>query len=237
MLKTTIHFPLIILIALLTTASAYGQSMRIEYGEDTTVNVGKYDRIYQMVSEQKVNINTLWKFDAVQWGQIQPSVTVEQRLWKDISVEPNFTLSSFKWSRPEGINFALNPNLDFKYYFNRARRERLGKNVIGFSADYFSFGMSYTFTDDKVFYSNELGENYIKEPNEVVDLEGDYFSYFSWHVMYGLQRKIGTVGYADIAGGFERNYFGEYGTSKIIPTIRIKLGFALSTEQFKRVTR
>lgn len=220
----------------LCTSTVLGQSTRIVYGEDS-LNEGKYDRIYQMVSEQKVDINTQIKLDAVQWGQIQPSFTVEQRIWKDITIEPNITFSSLDWSQNQGINYALNPNLDIKYYFNRARRERLGRNVIGFSADYFSFGMSYTLTDDKAFYNYTLGESYIELPNGVNDLIGETFDYYSWRAMYGIQRKIGNIAYADIALGLQRNYFGDYGTSKVIPLIQVKLGFALSTEQFKRFTR
>lgn len=214
-----------------------GQNTRIEYGEDSTSQAGKYDRIYQMVSEQKVDVNTLIKFDAVQWGQIQPSVTVEQRLWKDLTIEPNITISSLDWSRDGGFDFAFNPNLDFKYYFNRSRRERMGKNTIRFSADYILVGFSYTLTDDKTFFNYELGDNYIDFEGGESALIDDYFSYTSWHIMYGFQRKISNIAYADFAIGGERHYFREYGTSKIIPTIKIKLGFAMSPKQFKRLSR
>lgn len=232
------HTYLITLLCLaLFSFEALAQGTRIEYGEDSTSNIGKYDRIYQMVSEQKVDVSTLIKFDAVQWGQIQPSVTVERRLWQDFTMEPNLTMSSLHWSRDGGINFALNPNLEFKYYFNRARRERLGKNVLGFSADYFLVGFSYTLTDDEVFFAYQLGEKYIIEEGDVVDLTSDYYSFTSWRVMYGLQRKIGNMAYADFAFGGERHYFRAYGTGKVIPTFKIKLGFALSREQFKRLSR
>lgn len=214
-----------------------GQNMRIEYGEDTISNVGKYDRIYQMVSEQKVEVNTLMKFDAVQWGQIHPSLTIEQRLWRDLTIEPNLTMSSLKWSRDGGIDFALNPNIDLKYYYNRARRERLGKNVIGFSADYFLVGYSYTLTDDKGFYAYQLSENHIELEGGEESLIEEYYSFTSWRAMYGLQRKIGNMAYADVAFGLEQNDFKDFGTAKIMPTFKIKLGFALSREQFKRLSR
>lgn len=207
------------------------------YGVDSTVNMGKYDRIYQVASEQKVDINTLIKFDGVQWGQIQPSITLEQRLWKDLTIEPNITMSSFDWTRAEGINYAFNPNVDLKYYFNRAYREREGKNVIGFSADYFSVGFSYTMTDDKSFYNNQMEDEFIDYTGGSLGLTDDYYSYTSWRVMYGLQRKIGNMAYADFSIGGEKFYFRDFGNSKVLPTIKIKLGFALSTEQFKRLSR
>lgn len=228
---------LLTLLGLLTGFTLIAQSVSIEYGQDTVVAEGKYDRLYQVVSESKVDVNTLIKVDAVQWGQVHPSITVEQRIWKDFTVEPSFTFSSLDWSRAEGIKFAMKPEASIKYYFNRSRRERLGKNVVGFSADYFAVGFAYTFTDDKVFYNNELGESYITLENGESDLVDDHFSYYNWYVLYGIQRRFGKVAYVDVAGGMERNYFGDYGISKIIPTIRIKIGFSLSTEQVKRFVR
>lgn len=228
---------LFLALPLLTVTSVMAQSSTLGYGIDSTSNVGKYDRIYQVVSEQKVDVNTLIKFDAVQWGQIQPSLTIEQRLWRDLIIEPNLTMSSFEWARDEGINFALNPNLDLKYYYNRARRERLGKNVLGFSADYFLVGLSYTLTDDKVYFNYELGEHYMGYEGGAEGLVEDFYRYASWRIMYGVQRKIGNMAYADLAIGGEKHYFGEFGNSKLMPVIKIKLGFALSTEQFKRFSR
>lgn len=235
--STTYIYKYLLIFFAFASSVAVAQKAHIVYGEDSTENVGKYDRIYQMVSEQKVDINTLIKFDAVQWGQVQPSFTVEQRIITDFTIEPSLTASSLKWSREEGLDFAITPSVSFKYYYNRARREGLGKNVLGFSADYFLLGFSYTFTDDKVFYSYALGDNFIVLPNGVNDLNDSYFHYNSWFLMYGIQRKIGNMAYADIAGGVERNYFGDFGDSKVIPVIKIKLGFALSTDQFQRLTR
>ena len=213
------------------------QGTRIEYGVDTISSVGKYDRIYQMVSEQKVDVNTLIKFDAVQWGQIQPSLTVEKRLWRDLTLEPNLTMSSLDWTRDGGIEFALNSNIELKYYFNRAHRESLGKNVIGFSADYFLVGFSYTLMDDKVYFLNQLGEKHISFTAGTEDLTDNYYSFTSLRVMYGIQRKIGNMAYADFAFGGEQHDFRDFGRGKIIPTLKVKLGFALSREQFKRFSR
>lgn len=214
------------------------EDVTIEYGVDTVSQVGKYDRIYQVVSESKVNVNTLIKFDAVQWGQLHPSITVEQRIWNDLTVEPSLTVNSLNWSRAEGIQYALRPEVAFKYYYNRSRRERLGKNVVGFTGDYFAVGMNYTITDDKVYYNYALGESYITLPGGVNDLESsDLMSHYSWFAMYGMHYRFGKVAFADVSAGVTRNYFGEYGVSKVLPTIRIKIGFALSKEQFIRFTR
>lgn len=226
-------------IYLLISSTLFAQDdIVIEYGVDTTMSEGKYDRIYQVVSEDKVTLNTLIKFDAVQWGQIHPGITVEQRIWKDIIVEPSFTVSSAEWSRTEGIKYAITPDITLKYYFNRARRERMGKNIIGFSGDYISAGLNYSITDDRSFYYYQISDSYIDLPvladQSITD---DLYHYYSWHVLYGLQRRFGKVAYVDVAGGIERNYFGDDGMSKVLPTIRIKIGFALSREQFKRFTR
>lgn len=226
-----------VFIFLFFSLSVIGQGTRIEYGVDTISSVGKYDRIYQMVSEQKVDVNTMIKFDAVQWGQIQPSITIEQRLWKDFTIEPNLTISSLGWSRDGGIDFALNPNLELKYYYNRAHRERLGKNVIGFSADYFLVGFSYTLTDDKAFFAYQLEDKHITLDGGTEILTANYYSFLAWRAMYGLQRKIGNMAYADIAFGFEQHDFNDFGRAKVMPTFKIKLGFALSREQFKRLSR
>lgn len=235
-IKTTITYLALVLSLAFINLEAMAQDTRIEYAEDTLSNIGKYDRIYQMVSEQKVDVNTLMKFDAVQWGQIQPSITIEQRVWRDFTIEPNLTMSSLHWSRDGGIDFALNPNLEFKYYYNRAHRERLGKNVIGFSADYFLVGFSYTLTDDKVYFSNQMEEKQVFDGGSE-SLTDDYYSFTSWRFMYGIQRKIGNMAYADVACGIEQCDFKDFGRAKVTPTFKIKLGFALSREQFKRLSR
>lgn len=190
-----------------------------------------------MVASERVLQNTQLKFDAVQWGQVHPSFTVEQRLWRDLVVEPNLLLSSFNWSKDGGINFAFTPNVSLKYFFNRAYRERKGANVVGFSSDYIAVGFSYTMTDDKSFFDYELEEKYVKELEHPVLLEDDFYYYHSWYVLYGIQRKISKMAYADVSGGFEKTYFGSFGSSKVLPVIKIKLGFSLSPEQFKRLTR
>lgn len=235
-IKTTLTYLVAFICLASISLEAMAQGTRIEYGVDT-VSIGKYDRIYQMVSEQKVDINTLIKFDAVQWGQIQPSLTLEQRLWRDLSLEPNLSVSSLDWTRDGGIEFAFNPNLELKYYFNRARRERLGKNVIGFSADYFLVGFSYTLTDDNIYLYSELGDMHMNFIGGAEVLTDNFYSFTSWRVMYGIQRKIGNMAYADFAFGGEKYDFKDFGKSKIIPTFKVKLGFALSREQFKRFSR
>jgi hypothetical protein len=216
--------------------TVYAQEERITYSEDTTENINQYDRYYQLTSEQKRDVNTLLKFDAVQWGQVHPSLTIEQRIWKNLTVEPSITFSSLAWSSELGINFAFNPNVSLKYYFNKKRRERLGKNVIGFSGDYISVNFSYSVTDDKNFFEYELGDNFLNlEDGD--ELTADFYNYASWNIMYGIQRKFGKLAYADISGGIQRSYFGDYGISKVLPVIKLRLGFALSIEQFKRFSR
>ena len=237
MFQSRRYILLLVPLLMLSVSPLMSQSSSLGYGVDSTSYIGKYDRIYQLVSEQKVDVNTLIKFDAVQWGQIQPSVTVEQRLWRDLTIEPNITMSSLEWSRSEGLNFAFNPNVSLKYYYNRSRRERLGMNVIGFSADYFLLGFSYTLTDDKTFFNYELGNHYMPYGDGTDGLTEDFYHYTAWHFMYGLQRKIGNMAYADLAIGVEKHYFNEFGVSKLMPSIKIKLGFALSVEQFKRFSR
>lgn len=225
------------LLGMFSCQVANAQSTRIIFGEDTVSTIDKYDRLYHMVAAEKVDRNTLLKFDAVMWGQKQPSVTVEQRVWKDIIIEPNLAFSSFDWSRDQGINFALKPTVDLKYYYNRTHREGLGREVVGFSADYIGFGFSYTFTDDKLFYGFELGDHYIELPEGELLPDRDFYTYYSWHVVYGIQRRIGKMAYADVSGGFEKTYFGAQGNSKVLPIINIRLGIAFSTGQFKRMLR
>lgn len=234
--KTSIQFLLCFLFSMGFASAFYAQSTRVVYGTDSSA-VGKYDRLYQMVASERVLQNTQLKFDAVQWGQVHPSFTVEQRVWKDLIVEPNLLLSSFDWSTDGGINFAFTPNVTLKYFFNRAYRERKGASVVGFSADYIAVGLSYTMTDDKSFFDYELEEKHVKQPQDIINLEDDFFYYRSWYFLYGIQRKISKMAYADVSGGFEKTYFGAFGTSKLLPVIKIKLGFSLSPEQFKRLTR
>ena len=238
MKKIRIHKRILIIASLLWGAfGIYGQDIVVEYTADTTVNIGKYDRLYQVASEQKVEINTLMKFDAVKWGQLKPAFTLEQRIWNDLTIEPSVSFSSFKWSLKDGFNFGLNPDLAVKYYINRNHRLRRGKNTIGFSADYILVGLSYTLTDDKDFYNYELGNKHINHDGGASELEKDFYSYYSWRAMYGLQRRIGNVAYADFSVGVEKYYFNGFGHSKLMPSVNIKLGFVLSGVQLKRLSQ
>ncbi len=233
-----LHKRLLIFASLFWCAfCVYGQDVIVEYGVDTTVNVGKYDRLYQVASEQKVEINTLMKFDAVKWGLLLPAFTLEQRIWKDFVIEPSVSFSSLKWSLKEGFDFAFNPNATLKYYYNTNHRVRRGKKTIGFAADYFAVAFSYTLTDDNSYYNYILNTKHMSYDGGTEGLTDDFYSYFSWRAMYGLQRRIGNVAYADFALGVERFYFGDFGTSKTLPTFQIKIGFALSAEQLKRLSR
>ena len=238
MKKVKIHKRILIIASLLCGAlSLYGQEVVVEYTTDTAINIGKYDRLYQVASEQKVEINTLMKFNAVKWGQLKPAFTVEQRIWNDLTIEPSVSFSSLRWSFKEGFNFGLNPDLAIKYYINRAHRLRRGKNTIGFSSDYILVGLTYTLTDDKDFYNYELGNKHINYDGGVSGLGKDFYSYYSWRAMYGLQRRIGNAAYADFSVGVGKYYFNGLGNSKLMPAVNIKLGFVLSGVQLIRLSQ
>jgi len=145
---------------------------------------------------------------------------------------------------------------DFKYYYNTERRLKKGKPVNGFSGNYFSIGASANLSlfDSQWYEINEWGgltsieqhpwgetEKHVYEPPRLWSvtpddkLQGTFGKFhrresiFSINAGYGLQRRIGNIGYygGEIKVGYGWNT--TFTTQYILVNISFKAGFAISS--------
>ena len=245
---------ILILIGLINILIASSQTDTITYAEceiDTTPN--QYDKLLKYFMVEKEDVNHLWKFNAVDWGTFNPSIAFEQRIKGRSSFEveallqPNYTkkgirmivaydpnIDPFSITNEKRIKFGV--NLDYRFYYNRNKREIKGKNTNGFSGNYLFFGGGINVSN--------LASEYINS-NRYIHWDLGY----AYKAGLGVQRRIGNIGYADIKFGLMLENAPEYYYSNypsgldiaqpepisstnivyLIPFIDINLGIALKS--------
>lgn len=228
-LKSYKKLSLIIFALALGVQISFAQNSSTVYSEDSSsIIVSEYDQMYQLLLPEKKKIYTLIKFNAVDWGLLHPSIIVEQNMNGAFNVEPIVKLAYFDWTFEEGIHYALQAGIDFKYYYNNKRRLRLGKKTNGFVGNYFALGGKATLSDSKDYLSTLMKDQNIgfEEP-----LTGNIFHIYSAEAKYGIQRRIGNVGYLDVQTGFRYIHVLQYGQN-VVPFLRIGIGFGLTKDKF-----
>lgn len=183
----------------------------------------KYDRIYKLFLQDKSHdVRHLWKVNLLQSSFVLLNLTYEQKIGK-------------KWTNETYLG--VNPYFDFyhdykdckvrledriKYYYNLGRRERLGKNTIGFSGNYFAIGG--LLKGDRKSFSPE----YYSQRLEYITL-----------LYYGLQRRIGNIAYFEtyIGVGYPINIQNAPQDWQYWD-MGVRLGFAIeSVAELKRMLR
>lgn len=210
-------------------SASFAQQSSTVYSEDSTnVTVSEYDQMYQLLLPEKKKIYTLIKVNAVDWGLLHPSIIIEQNMNGAFNVEPVVKLAYFDWSFEEGIHYALQAGVDFKYYYNYKRRLRLGKKTNGFVGNYFAVSGKATVSDSEDYVSTLMKKQDIgfEEP-----VGGNIFHIYSAEAKYGIQRRIGNVGYIDFQAGFRYIHVLQYGQN-VIPFVRVGIGFGLTKDKF-----
>ncbi len=149
-----------------------------------------------------------------------------------------------QFSKKSLYYLTLNSNL--KYYHNIDSRIKRGRNTNGFSGNYFSLGIKI----NMAFYNTDLW--HIHSNGELQPYEGYYGGpkqspYFIFlpdqynmesmgyiNFGYGLQRRIGNIGYwsAEAKLGIGTNKY--FDTIYIPMELNLKAGFALSSLKRKR---
>jgi len=139
---------------------------------------------------------------------------------------PLFTIWWNNWKRYPSRAFLSNASQDLsfqlRYYYNLDRRARLGKRA-GFSGDYFGLAINnaYKYNVLNGFWNSyEISQDY--EIHEFMS---------SLNFIYGIQRKVGKVGYVDFsvgAGVMFNNTITNYGEPKVKLNIPIKLDIGIA---------
>lgn len=68
-----------------------------------------------------------------------------------------------------------------KFYHNFNRRQRLGKPINGFSGNFFAVQFGAIYIHDEIFYQQDINYEFL----------------FEVDVTYGIQRRIGNIGYIE----------------------------------------
>ncbi|MBI9069137.1 MAG: hypothetical protein JEZ09_17710 [Salinivirgaceae bacterium] len=229
----------------------------------TTFN--EYDRMLKYFINEKKEINNLYKIDLFQLALLKPNFNLEHKLTKNSSFEfeasfsahnkyqgGSYQISGFSMGTNTINIIKLNIGADIKYYYNLNQRSNKGKITTGFSGNYFSAGlMTYlSFYSSSTFNKNNNGqinpngyylpfESYTDHTKEGLHwIFGNpifYESIASLRFGYGLQRRIGNIGYfgaeAKLGIGTNKSLSNLY----IMPEINVKAGFAISS--FKNLKR
>lgn len=204
------------------------QESRIEVSVDSVHNsLSKYDQIFSLLSSEKTKINTIYKFNAVDWGQLQPSFSLETSLTPNLSIEPGFRLINFGVKNETGLKYLVEPSFISKYYYNFKRREKLGRETNGFSGNYFFAGFVMPFSDNYDWYSQHLENSYFLYADSP---EEDHRTLYSGNLQvgYGIQRRLASIGYIDFRAGYGRSVLSNTPIAK-----RGNLFFKVGDEAFE----
>lgn len=204
--------------------------------EIDTIN-NQYDKLFTYFIADKEEVKRLWKFNAVDWAVLNPSLALEQKLGKksSLEVETKIFLGDYigfvngyiynGWHQPKATIYA-----DYRLYTNLLKRERKGKPTNGFSANYFSAGilggygkLLSEYTDHVDYYGNNYYENTLQ---------------YRARLAYGIQRRIGSIAYFDVKIGFQYIFpvklTEDYYTYGDHSDLFIDLNFGIALKSLKR---
>jgi hypothetical protein len=219
-----ILFALILLISGIGNLQSQSEYI-VTYSTDTTFIPEKKDIMYKLFVEEKaLETRHLWKMNFVDFGLLKPNLGFEQKLSKSWTTESYLQFGTLQNVINEDIIInVLVIEQEVKYYYNLNRRERLGKKTSGFSGNYIATGVW-------VISSNNLAN----------------LSSYNLGIRYGLQRRIGNIGYVEAYTGIYYSLNGDIlhdsswpnTTEIVIPIIcSIRIGFAVDSFRIKRMIK
>ncbi len=216
---------------------------------DTVFMPEKEDLMYKLFLENRgVETNHLWKLNLVDLAVLRPNLGYEHRLGRSWSVEGYGSLGfngnlELEYEENDPIPFPTN-NFDyviefeqqFKYYYNLTRRKKIGKKTHGFRGNYVA---------SSFWYKSSHGES----TNNQYYPSIFHFNSTQYNagLKYGLQRRIGNIGYIDFSIGAYYRWESITGYSysdrteintknnRVVLSIGIKAGFAI--DSFKNLKK
>lgn len=226
----------IILFAL--SLSVLAQNDKIVVTEDSTMQAGEYDKLFNLLAADKQLIRCLIKFNAVDWGQLSPSVTIEQRVLPNLSIEPTLRLDAYTVTQQEGIGFMFTPSLSVKYYHNMLYREKKGRNTNGFSGNYLHISAHLPSGNSASILETRLNREYFARHNYDAYNGNEFFNTMLINAGYGIQRRFIGLGYFDITFGYSFNvYSNKLPLFRPMPFVKAGIGFGLTPQKFKEIIR
>ena len=224
-------------ILFIFTLAVSAQETRIVVTEDSSLQTSEYDRLFNLLSGDKTQINSLFKLNAVDWGQLSPSFIYEQRIYKCLTVEPAVRIDGFGVSQQNGLKYMITPEVRLKCYHNFRFRELRGKNTNGFSGNYFMAAFATPFGDTPSLLESQLNRQYFYEYDlselPVNEIQAIGLLQFG----YGVQRRFLDIGYFDMAFGVNMQVYNDLiPKNKLLPFIKIGIGFGITPNKAKKLT-
>lgn len=162
----------------------------------------KYDQLYKLfLVDKSKDTKQLWKIDLVAVSQLRPNLFYERKIGDCFSSNTGFSFSLF---HSNGVisyydtimnNETYLMNLGFseglRYYYNMNRRERLGKRTSGFSGNFFEL-------EGQIQYATNIYQK--------IKISSTELLLSTIMLKYGLQRRIGNIGFIEPAIGIGNIY-------------------------------
>lgn len=175
--------------------------------DDSITQINPDDKIYRLFIEDKTReIRHLFKVNLISLSLVNLNIGYEQRLGRNWSSDtylgfgnPDQGILSYetiKWYSENGIQpyaFGVGLSQDIKFYYNLQRRQRLGKRYRGFSGNYFGLRIGGYYSLSKL-------------KTDSYDASTSYRNAGA-NLIYGLQRRIGNIGYVAIFTGIGGYYY------------------------------
>lgn len=228
---------LILAIIIPTATFAQTETVTIEECETDTI-IDNCNNLLKYFIVENEETKRLFKLNAVDWATLNPSFAYEQKLSRSISFELEAKVflrdyNTYKVDlithQEENTSFYYSPisefNLDFRYYYNQNKRVEKGKQANGLVGDYLFIGTGLGLGNSIINYN---------DPNYKYNNTKRYCA----KTGYGVQRRIGNIGYIDLRLGLMGNYYNTLeeinieDRYKLSAFLDIKIGFGFKS--FKR---
>ena len=198
-MKTTVYIILFFSVCM----NAFAQTDTIYIVKTDTVFVPENrDILYkQFIADKGVETNHMWKLNLADFAFFSMNLGYEQKIGRMWSTEGyvRYGLTGGSVKRADIYNNYIaflksaDTELQLKYFYDMNRRNRLGKRTYGFSGNYISGSLWYTFFEGDPFIVNNA------------TLKKNRHNY-SIGLKYGIQRYIGNLVYFDGFAGVFYNW-------------------------------
>ena len=220
---------ILLLILVLSMRTGYAQSDTITVTEETKDPADeKYDRVYKIfIQDRTKDIKHLLKINLVDLGFAMPNFGYEQKLGTRWSTDSYAKFGYDMWENDEFFsNWEVSQQV--KYFYNINHRKKLGRKTSGFTGNYFSLNLF-------------AGEKHDPKPALHSGTIVNTKLFYGIGLNYGLQRRIGNIGYFEAYAGVNYQYrkisrkeeVGFFGTAlnqdPLTIVFRVKAGFALDS--------
>ncbi len=233
-----------------STANIFSQENFNLYSTgDADTNDVRFNRIYHLfIADRDKEIHQLWKLNVMSIGFVNLNLAYEKGFGNKFSVETYLKAKAQGYIGGYIYNYMTNSiqlsaSQNIKYYYNLDRRKRLGQQINGFTGDYFSLGCFAAYTA-RNYTGNDTISWYIIE-NDTLNYKNKHSTetHFGLNLLYGLQRRIGNIGYVEgYVGiqGLRTNRPDLYNGREFVfkPIVGIRAGFAIeSFRELKKALR